>query len=407
VRREQTERIAVIGGGPGGAQCARRLAEAGCAVTLFEPRAGFEKACGGGIPVRGMERFPFLFDPRLPGKEIRNCLIVSPGGRQARAPLWDPLYVFSRGDLHSFMLSRAVAAGARLEIARVMSFADAGRREAGAPGPRAWTVRTSATPEHEESILGPFDFLVAGDGAAGAARRRLLSPTRGEAMSQGIGYYLPGVSEEFITLKFYPRLQGYAWVFPRPDHSSAGICAPLGDPPAATLKTLLDSFLKEHYPAPPLAAAARYAALIPQAPRDHRDVRLQGDGWALIGDAARLVDPLTREGIYYAMLSGDLLAEALVAGRPELYSEAWARQGAAELAWAAAHGERFFDPRFTERLVYLCGASPRIERVLSDLVSGRQAYRTLKGRLLRSAPVIAAQVACRAAVSSFRRFRDS
>ena len=59
-------RVAVIGGGPGGAQCARRLAEAGWPVTIFEPRWRFEKACGGGVPARGMERFPFLYDARLP-----------------------------------------------------------------------------------------------------------------------------------------------------------------------------------------------------------------------------------------------------------------------------------------------------------------------------------------------------
>jgi len=382
-------RVAVIGGGPGGAQCARRLAEAGCPVTIFEPRWRFEKACGGGVPARGMERFPFLHDTRLPRKEIRECLIVAPSGREARFPLADPLVVFGRADLHALLLDRAIASGARLERRRVASFRrhsagrDPGAHAAGANGGRAdeWILKTG------ETETGPFDYLVAADGAAGSARRRLLSKDAPrEEVTQGIGYYLAGVSEDFMTLKFYDHLHGYLWVFPRPDHSSAGICATLGAQPAAALKRLMDEFLGDRYSRDALDRKESYAALIPGAPEDPRATPVQGDGWALVGDAARFVDPLTREGIYYAMLSGDLLADALLGGRPASYTEAWARRCAGELSWAAGHGDRFFDARFIERLVFLCSRSPAVSRVLSDLIAGKQSYRSLKRRLLFAAP---------------------
>jgi flavin-dependent dehydrogenase len=107
------------------------------------------------------------------------------------------------------------------------------------------------------------------------------------------------------------------------------------------------------------------------------------------------VDPLTREGIYYAMLSGEMLAEAIATGRPERYAGEWRRRCAGELAWAARHADGFFDPRFIERLVRICDLSPAVARVLSDLIAGRQAYRTLKLRLLMSLPVAAWQVASR------------
>ena len=38
-------------------------------------------------------------------------------------------------------------------------------------------------------------------------------------------------------------------------------------------------------------------------------------GLFLVGDAARVVEPFTGEGIYYALRSGELAAEAIVAGR--------------------------------------------------------------------------------------------
>ncbi len=384
-------RVAIIGGGPGGAHCARRLAEAGRPVTVFEPRWRFEKACGGGVPARGMEHFPFLQDARLLAKEIRQCLVVSPSGREARFPLDDPLVVFGRADLHALLLDRAIASGARLERRRVVSFRrHAAGRGNGGPG-AGWILRAGVMGDPEEGReVGPFDFLVVADGAAGSARRRLLADARHQVaareVSQGIGYYLPGVSEDFITLKFYDHLHGYLWVFPRPDHSSAGICATLGALPAARLKRLMDDFLGDRYPRAAIDASERYAALIPGAPADPDAARVQGDGWALVGDAARLVDPLTREGIYYAMLSGDLLADALLSGRAGAYAESWARHGAPELSWAAGHGDRFFDTRFIERLVFLCARSPSVSRVLSDLIAGKQSYRTLKRRLLLAAP---------------------
>jgi flavin-dependent dehydrogenase len=376
--------VAIVGGGPAGAHCARRLAEAGLQATVFEPRTGFEKACGGGIPERALRRFPFLADPRLPGRAIRRCLLVSPSGAEAEFPLRDPLRVFSRAALHAFLLDRARAAGARVEPLRVTGF---GR----APGDGRWTVRVAAP--DPGPARGPFDFLVGADGAAGCCRRRLAGVPPAAGPSQGLGCYLPGVSEDRITLKFHAGLHGYLWVFPRPDHSSAGICGTLGRPPAAGLWRLLEGFLRPRYGGPILGRAPRYAALIPAAGPGPGGPPVQGEGWALLGDAAGFVDPLTREGIHYALLSAELLAEALAAGRVEEYGARWRAAAAAELAWAARHAAGFFRPAFVDRLVALTGTSRSIARVLSDLIAGTQEYRTLKRRLLLAAPRVAIETA--------------
>ena len=420
--RSRIRTIAVIGGGPGGAHCARRLARRGFDVTLFEHRASFEKACGGGIPIRGIERFPFLDSPRLPGKTIRRCLLIAPSGRETDLPLLDPLHVFSRADLHTFLLERAVEAGVALVRARVVSFArdgwtegagraaGSGRAEGG-----GWILRTATSGPAGDppggAACGPFDFLVAADGATGSARRRLGCGPDGAGLAQGIGYYLPALSEDRITLKFYEGLDGYLWIFPRPGHSSAGICAELGGRPAAALKGLMDRFLAERFGADLLARSERYAALIPGAPRDPASGRVHGEGWALVGDAGRFVDPLTREGIYYAMLTGEMLADCLAARRPERYGAAWTRRCGRELSWAARHARAFFDARFVERLVALCDRSPTAGRVLSDLIAGRQAYRDLKRRLLLNAPRIGMQIWARPGGgrgrSALRPARDS
>ncbi len=380
-------RIAIIGGGPAGAQCARTLAEGGAQVVLFEPRADHEKACGGGIPHRGLARFPFLLDPRLPGREIRTCTLIAPSGREARVPLRDPLRVFRRADLHTFLLDRAATAGATIVRARVASFE---RRRGIARGPAGGWRLTTRPPTDEAGV--PFDFLIAADGASGMAGRSLRPGRIRTETSQGIGYFLPVVADDGILLRFFDRLRGYLWVFPRLDHASAGICAPLGEPPAARLRELMDDFLRVRYGAVAVERAAFYAALIPGAPADAVTDRVQGDGWALVGDAGRFVDPLTREGIYYAMLSGDMLAGAILAGRPERYGRDWARRCGPELSWASRHAAGFFATPFTEALVSLSARSESVAGVLSDLISGRQDYRTLTLRLLRNAPLTGWQV---------------
>ncbi|MGH9798145.1 MAG: hypothetical protein ACRD5D_08305, partial [Candidatus Polarisedimenticolia bacterium] len=236
---------------------------------------------------------------------------------------------------------------------------------------------------------GPFQFLIAADGAAGACRRRLTGDRGGAGVSQGIGYYLDGVSEATLTLKFFDRLHGYLWVFPRPDHSSAGICAALGERPVAALRELMDRFLLERYGASALAGAGTFAALIPAPAPAGPPVPIQGEGWAVAGDAGRFVDPLTREGIHYALLSGEILAETLRDGREEAYVARWEAVAAGELLRAARWAAAFFEPRFLERMVTLCGLSPAIARVFADLIAGRQSYGTLKRRLVLNAPAVA------------------
>lgn len=379
-------RIAIIGGGPAGAHCAARLAGGGATIDLFEARSSFEKPCGGGIPARGLELYPFLDDPALPAMRLSRCLILSPAGRRATIPLTEPLHVVSRADLHEFMLQRAVRCGARLVRRRVVSF----RRESTSAG---WILRTAVEGGASRMERGPYDFLVAADGAAGASRRRLTGSLPASSLSQGIGYYLPGLVEKQITLRFYDGLAGYLWVFPRHDHSSAGICGPLGDRPVAELRSLLDRFLTERYGEAHLKSARRYAALIPAAASEPVDTSVQGEGWALVGDTGRFVDPLTREGIFHAMQAADLLADALLVDRPAGYAPSWARAGGEELAWAARHAGGFFNRRFIEATVALCAASPTVARVMSDLLAGRQPYRTLKRDLLLSVPAVVWEVA--------------
>jgi flavin-dependent dehydrogenase len=119
--------------------------------------------------------------------------------------------------------------------------------------------------------------------------------------------------------------------------------------------------------------------------RDFDAVELAGPRWALAGDAAGLVDPITREGIFFALASGQWIADALLAGDPAVGYRSQVRDEAlSELARAARLKAGFFRPAFTGLMMRALMESAAIRAVMADLVAGRQSYASLKWRLLKT-----------------------
>ena len=106
----------------------------------------------------------------------------------------------------------------------------------------------------------------------------------------------------------------------------------------------------------------------------------------MAGDAAACVDPITGEGLYYALRSGDLLAQALIENQPEAYPERLRAAFSADLEFAARIARKLFRGNFlggaiTTRMVQLLNHSPAFRDLIRDVFSGSQDYRSLKQRL--------------------------
>ena len=138
----------------------------------------------------------------------------------------------------------------------------------------------------------------------------------------------------------------------------------------------------------PLDADARlepYGWPIPSlGPDDLERQQPAGPRWLLAGDAAGLVDAITREGIFFALLSGRYAAEALAQGGrgPAEYTARLRAEIYPELARAARLKTGFFRGAFTALLVDALARSRPVRDVMADLVAGRQSYASLKRRLL-------------------------
>jgi flavin-dependent dehydrogenase len=111
-----------------------------------------------------------------------------------------------------------------------------------------------------------------------------------------------------------------------------------------------------------------------------------GDRWLLVGDAAGLVDPITREGIFFALLSGQLAAESILAGEDPAaaYVNRLRESVYPELIAAARLKARFYRPPFIRLLISALQRSQHIRTIMADLVAGEQSYHSLRGRLLRT-----------------------
>jgi flavin-dependent dehydrogenase len=167
-----------------------------------------------------------------------------------------------------------------------------------------------------------------------------------------------------------------------------GVCAPANASTSTYLRRQCRDWI-ERRESGSVTALEPYAWPIPSVGfGGAQEICAAGEGWMLLGDAAGLVDPLTREGIYYALLSGIWTAEAIAASGREraerLYANRIRHEMHPELSRAAGLSGLFFSPKFSALFVAALRESGSIRRIFADLVAGTQPYEGLRRRLLAS-----------------------
>ena len=417
--------VLIVGAGPAGSFAAERLARAGVAVALFDGRApGEPKACGGGVTSKALKAWPHLLE--AVGRTIDELDMYSPSGKHLHLKLDEPFAVYSRIAFDTFLRERAREAGAKVFAEKVSA---RGFRQAEpsltvgllprsrdlkfdpvatVPHPdTGWIVRAQSGAEYS------CKYLVGADGANSAIAKKLAGPLPPAEMEVAFGYRapLPESGDAATVVAFLPNWVGYAWAFPRVDHVSFGIATTQDAFDHEKLDELLWDFMVSYYDVARFGnlqgmklwkksdetqinklrpTAERYAARIPGlSPRTWDTRQACGEGWALLGDAAGFADPVTGEGIYYAIRSAELFADAYLEGAPQEYEKLWREDFGAELKRASEMRRRFYGnfwgAPFTDRMIEFARGHRGIRKVLGQLVAGDQGYTDLKKKLARSA----------------------
>jgi geranylgeranyl reductase family protein len=356
--------VAIVGGGPAGASCAAFCAAAGLRTVILErekfPR---EKVCGDCL---NPACWPFL--RRL---EVAARVRSSPHGKLDRVefigitgrhvtiqlPVADDAEIaIKRSLFDQILLNRARELG-------VTVFESTTITALSSPDPRTdhWKIAAG-----EQTVQART--LVAADGRNSTVARLcgLLPRSTRDRVALQTHWPLPSDFGDRVVLEFRP--EGYSGQ------------APVGD---GVLNLCLVSIPKK---ISPLRAWAEARFQIPPnhswrtiTPLTREPISPGQPALFLVGDAARVVEPFTGEGIYYALASGELAAKAIILQRNGGSAEAVA------IAYSAAHAQLYHGRLWINRLARAAVLSPRLGSAFVSLAGIHPALlRALTRRIVRS-----------------------
>jgi geranylgeranyl diphosphate/geranylgeranyl-bacteriochlorophyllide a reductase len=301
--------VVVVGGGPAGATAAHELARLGRSVLLLD-RAGRVKPCGGAIPPRLIKDFQ-IPDELLVAK-ARCARMIAPSNHRVDIPIDNGFVgMVNRDRFDEWLRQRAADAGA---VRRTGKFVSLSRDSEGVSEVH-YTVRERQAQGEGLPARVRARCVVGADGARsevarqggvpGAERTRYVFAyheiLRAPPAAERSADYDESRCDVYYQGRFSPDF--YGWVFPHGDTLSVGTGS-------ADKGFSLRGSVHQMRAACGLAGAEtlrREGAPIPMKPLPHWD---NGRDVVLAGDAAGVVAPASGEGIYYAMVGGQLAAEA-------------------------------------------------------------------------------------------------
>lgn len=284
--------VAIVGGGPAGSTCAAFCAAAGLRTLVLErERFPREKVCGDCInpacwPV--LEKLE-LAEPigNSPHGLLNAVEFISIGGQILRVNLPQTEIAIKRSLFDHLLLNRARTLGA--EIREEATLTALNRMPA-----KNWKIDIVRETFAARVVVGAD-----GRNSTVARLRNLLPRPERERVALQAHIQLPKDFGNRVVLQFLP--EGYSGQAPVNDHE-LNLCL-VGTPPAiSSLRTWAEQEFK-------LPAAQAWHTITPltRAP-----ISVAHENLFFIGDAARVVEPFTGEGIYYALRSGELAANAII-----------------------------------------------------------------------------------------------
>jgi geranylgeranyl reductase family protein len=303
--------VIVVGAGPAGTTAAYYLAKAGRKVLLLEkkklPRF---KPCGGGISLKFLATLPFDLSQAIKAKVSRIRYLYNNSDPYEAAIDWQ-LAMVNRRDFDQAIASAAVAAGAELIDDLPVNGIDVKNDRI-----RVLTEKGAFETKYLMGADGVYTRI--GEWSGLVKKRRIGSALEVE---------LTGLDHAGTAMIGFGQVrEGYSWSFPKADYYSVGIGGRHGDKLMSELHNWLDCLGYK--------GDRKFKVYGHALPEAVVGARLQKGNILLVGDAAGLVNPLTGEGVRYAIRSGQLAASAIVSNKIDNYSRLIYEQIGADLRFS-------------------------------------------------------------------------
>jgi geranylgeranyl reductase family protein len=307
--------VVIVGAGPAGSTAAKFLSEKGIRTILLE-KAKFprDKPCGGGLQMRVLQRFKYieennLIDSYSYAMQLHSASMKHHIDFQNNKPLQAMVIrnIFDEG-----LVNLATRSGAVLQCGKTVQNITNEKE-------KIRTVLLDGTKVESKLVIGAdgtWSTIAKKIGMKQECSHIGVCVYNEYSMSQEIIHHLYGDQQE-VHIHLQPfGLAGYGWVFPKKEHVNIGVVEFRQAIDPTTEKKNLQIYyaqflqtLKEQKLIPKnLTTKTTHGGAFPTCPAK----RLTADRVLLCGDAGGLVNPMTGEGIYYAMCSGEIAAQTAI-----------------------------------------------------------------------------------------------
>lgn len=364
--------VIVVGAGPGGSTAAKFCAQAGLKTLLIEKeRLPRYKPCGGCLSLKTAQLLDFdlssVIENTIYGVKFTYCL-KDPFTIQSDQPI---AFLVMRDRFDQLLVEKAVGRGAEvLDGERVTRVEEKGDG-------------TEVTLARERRFR--CEYLIGADGSESVVAKSLSLPLpQGDGKGMAVESEIPFESAvdfpekelQLIHLDFGRIPNGYGWVFPKSEGLSIGI----GGMPREGKKVNPRQYFVDFLKGLNYLDEGKVERIVGHSLPSFYDERqrVSGGRFLLVGDAGHMIDPLTGEGIYYALRSGMLAAEAIIQSKKrgisssELYQTSVHLHIFENLKWALNLSRVVF--RFTKLAYRTLQRYPGLGDFYLQVLEGKETY---------------------------------
>lgn len=385
--------VTVVGAGPAGSTTAKFLSEKGFKTLLIDkeqfPR---DKPCGGGLSLRVLQRFPYVVDDKIIEAYSSSGTVFSPALKHHIDICKDRPIISTilRKKFDFELLNFAQNAGAVIQQQATVDSVEISDDKAQVKLRRGSTIDT--------------EIVVGADGVNSVIAKATGLQKKGAG--KGVCILQEFEVDEKIMDEFFTHsrhcyihsrfksIGGYGWVFPKKQHLNVGFG--------------IVQALKNLEPKPNLLKCYQdYVTLLKESnfiPKDLKETEIKGGALPthplektygrrllLVGDAAGFINPLSGEGIYYAMASGKIAAE--------LISEALEKNDTTEeflskyqRLWQKDFGKdidlilkvvRRGSVDYTERVIHIASKDRKLTDLMMGVIVGELGVEEYKWKIVR------------------------